>query len=102
MVHELPELIHAVFVAIASDAQACREHPEVAPAAGEHARPHSVPRREETEDVLKDTVWQGFYAAGAALPRRFLGPLPSSPWRHSVEQAAGVSDAGRDYLTNVS
>ena len=96
MVHELPELLHVVLVSIASDAQARREHPEVQPAPGEHARPHGVPRGKETEDVLKDTVWQGLYAAVTALNWRFPAPFPSSPRRHSIEQAAGVGAVGRD------
>jgi hypothetical protein len=96
MVRELPELVHVVLVSIASDAQARREHPEVPPAPGEHARPYGVSRGKETEDVLKDTVWQGLYAAVTALNWCFPAPFPSSPRRHSIGQAAGVGAVGRD------
>ena len=71
------------------NAQAWGGPPEVAPAAGEHAHPHSLRRRQEAEDVLQDAVRQGVEAASAA--DRSLAAFPRM---HSVEQVAGVEYAG--------
>jgi len=80
MVHELPEIPDRYRTLSANDAQACGGLPEVAPAPGEHARPHGLLHREEGEEVVDDPVREG----ADAVDRR----------RHSVEQAAGV-DSGR-------
>ena len=76
-------------VAETPDAQAWGGHPEVAPAAGEHARPHGLQRQKEAEDVFQDAVRQGVDAASAA--DRSLAAFPRM---HSVEQVAGVQYAG--------
>ena len=81
MVHELPETPNRPRTLSADDAQACGGLPEVAPALGEHARPHGLLHREEGQEVVEDPVREG---ADAVHPRR-----------HSVEQAAGGDSAGK-------
>jgi len=64
----------------------------VAPAAGEHARPHGLLRLQEAEDVLQNFVREDIDAVAASRQRRLSLALA---WGHSVEQAAGVAAAGR-------
>lgn len=83
MVHELPEIPDRSSTLGADYLQACGGLPEVAPALGEHARPHGLLHREEGQEVVEDPVWE---SADAVDPRR-----------HSVEQAAGIDSAGQGY-----
>ena len=55
--------------------------PEVAPAAGQHARAHGLLRLQEAENVMEDFVREGVDALAL--------------WRHSVEESAGVDSAGQ-------
>lgn len=82
---DVPAIIERV------DAQGGHGLPLVAPAAGEHARPHHVAGGQEGERPLEDLVRKGADAVLATAirggDRRRLALLPVS---HFVEQAAGA------------
>lgn len=90
-VDELVEVLRAApAVAAAGDADDRRRSPDVAPAAGEHARPHGVAGREEREHVVEELVREGADAVRAARPGVWLESLAVARPSHSVEQAVGA------------
>lgn len=78
---EQQQLVHEHLVVV-GDAQATKGPPEVAPALGQHARPHGVLRRQEIQHVLEDGVRESAdpVLAGDRLLRRrlYLGGLASA------------------------
>ena len=86
------ELVHVVGAHLPhlerGDAQAAHEPPLVAPAPGEHARPHRLVRRQEAEDVLEDAIRQGADQVPAARHRRQRFSV-RAPTRNCVEQVVG-------------
>ena len=88
-----PPNVQAWTITQPPNAQAWGGPPEVAPAAGEHARLHGLRRRHEADDVLQDAVRQSVNAASAAESWRRRS-LAAFPRMHSVEQVAGVEYAG--------
>uniref|UniRef100_A0A0E0BGD0 Uncharacterized protein n=1 Tax=Oryza glumipatula TaxID=40148 RepID=A0A0E0BGD0_9ORYZ len=70
--------------------------PEVAPAAGEHARPHGLVRWQEGEDIVEDLIREGAKPVLAAvlLGRESLASAAAvAPRSHSVEQVASAPPA---------
>jgi hypothetical protein len=64
--------------------------PDVPPAGSKHARPHGLPRLEETERVMQQVVREGAEPVFEASRGHFRGLAPA---RHSVEQVPGVDAA---------
>lgn len=79
-VYELIELVGAPEAPDGGDAETGRRGPDVAPAWGEHARPHRLVRRQEREDDGKDVVQEVFHLRRG---RRFavLELLPRGAFR---------------------
>jgi len=94
---ELSELLHGLqFIPIAEpDAQTCGGLPEMSPAAGEHARPHGVLRRQEREEVMEGVVRERADAIAASIRRRRTVHFSPFPRRHSCEQMGGIA-AGQE------
>jgi hypothetical protein len=85
MVQELADgvdRLRAVQVA-AHDVKGRGGFPEMAPAAGEHARLHGAVRGEEGQHVAEDVVWEGAQEIAAGQPRRRAPALPSAPFHRT-------------------
>jgi hypothetical protein len=90
LIHEPDELLDATERLDVGDAEARDWPPEVSPAPGEHARPHRIPRFDETERVMQQVVREGAEPVFEASRGHFRGLAPA---RHSVEQVPGVDAA---------
>jgi hypothetical protein len=88
-VQEVAELFHrSQELALGGkDAKVWSRLPEVAPAAGQHARAHGLLRLQEAENVMEDFVREGVDALAL--------------WRHSVEESAGVGSAGQVTVSDI-
>jgi hypothetical protein len=89
-VHEMVEPVRAPKPLVVVKADGQSRPPEVAPALGEHTRPHRIMRRHERQNVMEDALREVADAIHLVRCRCLflvLGPLVRG---HSVEQVVCV------------